>query len=72
MKELHRLLKEYEWVHTGIGIFGNTAFVVGSVFFLYKHLQTAGTWLFIVGSAGMLIGSLGSAIVKLKRTKENY
>lgn len=30
-------------------------FIVGSVFFLYDSLATAGTWLFILGSIEMLI-----------------
>lgn len=70
MHALCALLKKFEWVHTTLGILGNTLFVVGSVFFLYESLKTAGVWLFIVGSALMLVGALGSGIVKLWRTEE--
>lgn len=64
-----RLLHDFEWVHLGIGILGNLAFFIGSILFLWRSLQTAGTWLFIVGAGGMLIGSLGSAAVKLERRR---
>lgn len=64
-RPLATLLRDYPWVHLGLGLIGNASFFVGSVFFLYESLKTAGIWLFIVGSAGMLIGSLGSATVKL-------
>ena len=57
------LARNYEWLHTGLGLIGNLAFLVGSLFFLRESLMTAGTWLFIVGAAGMLIGSIGRAIV---------
>jgi hypothetical protein len=55
------------WAHLGIGLFGNTTFVVGSVLFLYERLQTAGVWLFIVGSSGMLLGSLGELLARVER-----
>lgn len=64
------LLRDYQWIHLGLGVLGNTTFVVGSVFFLFDSLKNAGTWLFIIGSAGMLVGSLGSVVVKL--TEEHY
>jgi uncharacterized membrane protein len=70
MHGLSALLKRFEWIHTGLGILGNTLFVVGSVFFLYESLKTEGVWLFIVGSALMLVGALGSGIVKLWRAEE--
>ncbi len=63
-------INEYKWIHTIIGIIGNVCFFVGSIFFLFDTLQTAGTWLFIFGSLGMLIGSVGSAIVMAHRDAE--
>ncbi|MDX1802472.1 MAG: YrhK family protein [Alcanivorax sp.] len=63
------LIHRYQWFHLGMGLLGNTTFVIGSVFFLWQDWQEAGTWLFIVGSAGMLLGSIGSAIVAYERTK---
>jgi hypothetical protein len=56
-------VNNYSWVHTGLGLTGNFSFLVGSVFFLYETLQPLGVWLFIIGSAGMFIGSIGDAIV---------
>ena len=59
-------MKNHPWIHTAIGLFGNASFFVGSVFFLFESLQRPGVWLFIVGSAGMLLDSLGSAIARLE------
>lgn len=56
------VVDNYEWLHTSLGLAGNLAFLVGSVFFLDEDLKTAGVWLFIVGAAGMLLGSIGRAI----------
>ncbi len=70
MRLLHALYKEYTWVHLMIGIVGNVCFFLGSVFFLYKSLKTAGVWLFILGAGGMLIGKLGSAMVEWRVTRE--
>lgn len=60
---------QYQWFHLAMGLLGNTAFVVGSVFFLWESLKPAGVWLFIIGSAGMLLGSIGAAIVAYERAK---
>ena len=67
---LRAFLKEYEWIHLTLGIIGNISFFVGSIFFLYESLKQAGTWLFIIGSFGMLIGSLGNALVKYEHKKQ--
>lgn len=63
------LVRDFEWVHTLIGIFGNATFFVGSILFFWQSLQTAGVWLFVIGSAGMLVGSIGSAIVRIERSR---
>ena len=67
---IRALVKDNRWFHTAIGIFGNACFVVGSVFFLFENLQHAGVWLFILGSAGMLIDSVGTAIAKLEAPQD--
>ena len=48
-------------VHLGIGILGNALFITGSVLFMLKQ-QNVGTWFFVIGSSGMLLGSLGEAL----------
>lgn len=63
------LIHQFQWFHVVTGLIGNTTFVIGSVFFLSKSWMTLGTWLFIVGSAGMLIGTIGSAIVTYERSR---
>lgn len=60
--DLQRFVHEYEWVHTLIGIAGNTLFVVGSFLFLQESTKGLGVWAFIVGSTFMLVGSVGSAM----------
>lgn len=50
-------------MHTSLGIFGNVAFLIGSICFLFESSKTVGVWLFIAGAAGMLIGSVGRAVV---------
>lgn len=64
LQVLRALVHRFQWVHLGVGMTGNLCFFIGSVFFLYESLKTAGIWLFIIGAFGMLIGSVGSAIVK--------
>lgn len=57
-------MTDFEYIHTGLGICGNVAFVVGSVLFFQRFEQwhTLAVWLFVVGSTLMLIGALGSAL----------
>lgn len=66
---LRAFVHEYHWVHTGLGLVGNTAFLVGSVLFFWESTKVAGIWLFVVGATGMLIGSVGQAIVQGERRR---
>lgn len=61
---LRTLALEYRHLHIGVGLFGNLCFVAGSVLFFkrFEAWQTFAVWLFVVGSAGMLISSVGEAI----------
>jgi hypothetical protein len=61
------LVKDYEWLHTCIGIFGGISFFVGSIMFLSPVWITLGTWLFILGSLGMLIDSSCKAFIKMEK-----
>lgn len=54
----HRINEIYEWLHILNDLFIGIYFLVGSIFFLYPHLEQAGIWLFIVGSGQMLVGPL--------------
>lgn len=47
-------------------------FLVGSICFFYAHLTFLGTWLFVIGSAQMMIGPLIRVAHKLhiKRLEE--
>ncbi len=64
---IQEFVTNYQWIHTSLGLIGNLSFLVGSIFFLWSSTQTLGVWLFIIGSAGMLIGSLGDAFVMVER-----
>jgi hypothetical protein len=64
---LRTIVQEYGWIHRGIGLFGNLAFVVGSVLFLptFEPWKVTGVWLFIIGAAAMFVGALGQFLVNL-------
>lgn len=62
-----RLMYEFPWIHLGIGAFGGLSFFAGSILFLFKDpWQLVGVWLFIVGSFGIFVGSLGQLMVKIE------
>ncbi len=67
---IQEFVTTYQWIHTSLGILGNLTFFIGSIFFLWESTRTMGTWLFIVGSAGMLIGSLGHLLVMIEEKKK--
>lgn len=66
---VEELVQDYEWFHTMLGILGNVLFFVGSVMFLFESARTVGVWLFIVGSFGMAVGSVGAALVRRARRR---
>lgn len=76
---IRTLVQEYGWIHTGIGLLGNSLFLGGSIAFLPSletweavgmEWQTVGVWLFIVGAFLMLIGALGNLLVKIYEARE--
>ena len=60
---------EFPWFHRWMGAIGNTCFVIGSVFFLFKGLVYPGTWIFILASLGMMIDSFGEKLVKYEERR---
>ncbi|SDY71345.1 YrhK family protein [Citreimonas salinaria] len=73
------LVQDFGWIHTGLGMFGNISFFVGSIMFLPSlgtwravgmEWQTIGVWLFIVGAFFMLVGALGNFLVKIYEKKD--
>lgn len=61
---IRTLVQDYEHIHTGIGIAGNLFFLVGSVLFYkaFDQYYSLAVSMFVIGSAFMLIGSLGSGL----------
>lgn len=66
---LHVLVCDYGWIHICLGLIGNLAFVVGSFLFFSSSTKQWALWFFVIGSSGMLIGSIGSALVKYERNE---
>ena len=50
------VFEAYEWFHILNDLLFGLEFLIGSVMFLSPKTQTVGVWLFIVGSAQMLVG----------------
>ncbi|MBR9762880.1 MAG: hypothetical protein GYB53_04955 [Rhodobacteraceae bacterium] len=48
--ETRRVYALFEIVYTLVDFLAALCFIAGSVLFFYDSLQTAGTWLFLVGS----------------------
>ncbi|TDW28798.1 YrhK family protein [Cryobacterium psychrophilum] len=69
---IRTLVQDYEHIHTAVGIIGNLLFVVGSVLFYkaFEQYYTLAVSLFVVGSAFMLIGSLGNGLRRLWQRRE--
>ncbi|MFR9795691.1 YrhK family protein [Streptomyces sp. MS06] len=61
------LIQDFPFIHLVIGGVGNTTFLVGSVFFLFPSLERVALWLFVIGSFGMLVGTIGEAFVRHER-----
>ncbi len=62
-------LRDFPWVHLGLGLSGNTCFLVGSVMFFWPSVKTLAIWLFVVGSLGMLLGSVGELLVRIEKRR---
>ncbi len=62
-------LHEFPWVHLGLGLTGNTLFFVGSIMFFFESVKTLAIWLFVIGSLGMLVGSVGELLVRIEKRR---
>ncbi len=69
---LGAVLGDFPWVHLGLRLFGNTLFVVGSVLFFWESTKTLGVWLFVFGSSGMLLGSVGELLVRIEKKRRRH
>lgn len=58
---IRQFVDDYPYVHLGLTVLGNAVFVVGSALFLVE-MRTPGTWAFLLGSAAMLLGSIGTLL----------
>lgn len=58
---LEAIVCEYRHWHLTLATIGNTLFLVGSVLFLktFAAWETIAVWMFVIGSALMLVGALG-------------
>ena len=68
-RPVRELVYEFPLVHLVTGLFGNITFVLGSILFFFPDSHKAGLWLFIFGSSGMLLGSLGEVLVRYERRR---
>lgn len=62
-------LRDFPWVHLGLGLMGNTFFLVGSVLFFWESVKTLAIWFFVLGSLGMLLGSVGELLVRVEKRR---
>lgn len=68
---LGTVMREFPWVHLGLGLVGNTMFFLGSIFFFYEGLKTLGIWLFVIGSFGMLTASVGEFLIRIEKKRHD-
>ena len=66
-RPMRLVVKRYQWVHVTLGLIGNLSFFIGSVLFFWESWKNVGIWLFVIGSLGMLIDTIGSAIEKYEK-----
>lgn len=66
---LGTVLRDFPWIHLGIGLTGNALFVIGSVMFFWPAVKTAAIWVFVVASLGMLVGSVGELLVRIEKKR---
>lgn len=55
------IVREYRHWHLGVAVTGSVLFLLGSILFLpvFETYLVLAVWMFVVGSALMLVGALG-------------
>lgn len=64
-----RALRDFPWAHLAVGLFGNALFFVGSIMFFWENVKALAIWLFVVGSLGMFLGSVGELLVRIEKRR---
>lgn len=67
VRALSKLVHAFPWFHRWVGAAGNTMFFVGSAALLFGGsliASDASTWLFILGSLGMMVDSFGEKLYR--------
>jgi hypothetical protein len=60
-------LHDFPWIHLSTGLVGNLLFVIGSVMFFWPSAKQLAIWLFVLGSVGMFLGSVGELLVRVEK-----
>lgn len=68
---IRKLIYDFPWFHRWVGAVGNTLFFIGSVFFLFEELLMPATWIFIIGSFGMMLDSFGEKLYRYEETRDS-
>lgn len=74
VRAISKLVHDFPWFHRWVGAAGNTAFFVGSAALLFGGSLVASdvsTWLFILGSLGMMIDSFGEKLYRYEEESAN-
>ena len=72
MTGIELIVREYRHWHLTIAVTGNTLFLVGSVLFfqVFSSWQTLAVWMFVLGSALMLVGAIGEVAKSVYERRE--
>lgn len=70
---LKTIARDYPHIHLGLGLIGNSLFVIGSVLFFkpFSAWYSFAVWCFVIGSTLMLVGAIGSAATDIEQARMN-
>ena len=69
MRLLYRLARWYNWAHWSVSLAGNICFLTGSILFMNPSTRSIGSWFFVIGASGMLVGRIGSTVIEMEYKK---